>query len=119
MEPDDGRRFLVDRIWPRGIKRDSLRLDGWLKEVAPSEVLRGWFAHDPAKWDDFRSRYFSELDGNPQNWKDILQIARKENVTLLYGTRDTEHNNAIALKEYLERQLESQNFEEANSNLSH
>ncbi len=106
-EPDDGTRLLVDRIWPRGIKRDSLKLDGWLKDVAPSDALRHWFAHDPAKWDEFRRRYFAELDGRPQTWKGILETTRKGRVTLLYSAREAEHNNAVALKEYLERQLKS------------
>lgn len=104
-EPDDGARFLVDRIWPRGTKKDSLKLDGWLKDVAPSDTLRKWFAHDPAKWDEFRRRYFAELDSKPQTWQGILKIGREGNVTLLYGARETEHNNAVALKEYLERQV--------------
>ncbi len=106
-EPDDGARFLVDRIWPRGTKRDSLKLDSWLKDVAPSDTLRKWFAHDPAKWDEFRRRYSAELDAKPQSWQDILGIAREGNVTLLYSARETEHNNAVALKEYLERQLKA------------
>lgn len=104
-EPDDGTRFLVDRIWPRGVKRDSLKLDGWLKDVAPSKTLRNWFAHDPAKWDEFRHRYFLELDGKHQTWKTILETGRKGKVTLLYGARDIEHNNAVALREYMDRQL--------------
>jgi uncharacterized protein YeaO (DUF488 family) len=104
-EPDDGVRFLVDHIWPRGTRKDLLKLDGWLKDVAPSNMLRTWFAHDPARWDEFRRRYSAELDRNPQSWRDILQIARDGDVTLLYAARDTDHNNAIALCEYLERQL--------------
>lgn len=104
-ETGDGIRLLVDRIWPRGTKRDSLKLDDWLKDVAPSDILRRWFAHDPAKWDEFRHRYFAELDSKPKIWQGILEIARKGKVTLLYGAREAEHNNAVALKEYLERQF--------------
>jgi uncharacterized protein YeaO (DUF488 family) len=104
-DPDDGTRFLVDRIWPRGIKKDSLKLDGWLKDVAPSNTLRQWFTHDPAKWDEFRRRYFDELDSKPQTWKGILEAARKGKVTLLYGAKDIRYNNAVALKEYLEEHL--------------
>jgi len=99
--PDDGARFLVDRLWPRGMKREALQLDGWLKEVAPSDTLRRWFGHDPKKWEEFRRRYFVELDGRPEAWRLILEAARRGKVTLLYGARDTEHNNAVALGAYL------------------
>lgn len=102
---EDGTRLLVDGLWPRGLKRERLRLDAWLKEVAPSGELRHWFAHDPAKWAEFRRRYFAELDGKPEGWQPIIATARRGNVTLLYGARDTEHNNAVALKEYLETKL--------------
>jgi uncharacterized protein YeaO (DUF488 family) len=104
-EPGDGTRFLVDRIWPRGTRKDSLKLDGWLKDLAPSNELRRWFSHDPAKWDEFRRRYFAELDDKPQSWQGIVEIAGEGKVTLLFGARDAEHNNAVALREYLERQL--------------
>lgn len=100
--PADGTRFLIERLWPRGMKKTSLRLDAWLKEVGPSTNLRRWFSHDPKKWPEFRRRYFSELDRNPGAWKPILQAAREESVTLLFSSHDTEHNNAVALKEYLE-----------------
>ncbi len=102
---DDGSRFLVDRIWPRGIKKDSLKLDGWLKDVAPSNELRSWYSHDPSRWDEFRRRYFNELDSKPQAWQSILETARRSNVILLYGSRELQHNNAVALKEYLEERL--------------
>ena len=103
--PSDGSRFLVDRLWPRGTRREALRLDGWLKEVAPSDALRHWFGHEPAKWEEFRRRYAAELDGKPEAWQPILQAAQRGNVTLLYSARDTEHNNAVALKAYLEERL--------------
>jgi uncharacterized protein YeaO (DUF488 family) len=106
-ESDDGKRFLVDRIWPRGIRRDSLKLDGWLKDVAPGDALRKWYGHDPSKWGEFRRRYFIELDSNPQTWQSILETARRNNVTLLYGARETRYNNALALKEYLEERLKT------------
>ena len=99
--PDDGAHFLVDRLWPRGMKREALQLDGWLKEVAPSDALRRWFGHDPKKWEEFRRRYFIELDGRPEVWRPILEAARRGHVTLLYGARDTEHNNAVVLSDYL------------------
>jgi uncharacterized protein YeaO (DUF488 family) len=103
--PSDGSRFLVDRLWPRGMSKEALQLDGWLKDVAPSEALRRWFGHEPAKWEEFRRRYFVELAGKPEAWQPILQAASRDNVTLLYSARDTEHNNAVALKTYLEEQL--------------
>jgi len=104
-DPDDGARFLVDRLWPRGIKKGSLQLDGWPKEVSPSSELRRWFGHDPAKWAEFQRRYFAELDGKPASWQPLLAAAHAGPLTLLYGARDTEHNNAAALKIYLESKL--------------
>ncbi len=102
-EPGDGTRFLVERLWPRGIRKEALADAPWLKNVAPSAELRRWFGHDPAKWNEFRRRYFAELDAVPEAWRPILEAARRGNVTLLYSARDTEHNNARALAEYLER----------------
>jgi len=102
---EDGRRFLVDRLWPRGIKRESLSLDAWVKEVAPSDTLRRWFAHDPYRWDEFRRRYAAELDQRPEAWGPILEAARTGTVTLVYGARDSRHNNGVALKGYLEMKL--------------
>ena len=99
----DGKHYLVERLWPRGIKKTSLHLDGWFKDAAPSTELRKWFRHDPEKWEEFRRRYFAELDRTPGSWEAILQAARKNTVTLLYSSHDTEHNNAVALKEYLEQ----------------
>lgn len=101
-EPGDGTRFLVERLWPRGMKKEELPLDGWLKDAAPSDELRRWFSHDPAKWDEFRRRYDAELEGKPDVLQPLREAARQGNVTLLYSARDTEHNNAVALKEYLE-----------------
>ena len=98
---DDGVRILVERLWPRGIKKDALKLDTWLKDVAPSDGLRRWFAHDPRKWNGFRDRYFGELDANPKTWESVAKAARRGRVTLIYSSRDTEHNNAVALKDYL------------------
>ena len=104
VERGDGKRFLVDRLWPRGVMKGDLHIEGWLKDVAPSNELRKWFGHDPARWDEFQRLYFAELDAEPEAWQPILKVARRGNVTLLYGARDTEHNNAVALKEYLEKQ---------------
>jgi len=103
--PDDGKRFLVDRLWPRGVKKEALRLDGWLKDVAPSDGLRKWFGHDPAKWDEFRRRYFAELEAKPEAWEPLLEAARAGDVTLLFSARDEAHNNAVALKAFLETYL--------------
>lgn len=97
--------FLVERLWPRGIKKGSFRLDGWLQDVAPSHQLRRWFRHDPAKWDEFKHRYFSELDAKPDALKPLMEAARRGNVTLIYSSRDTVHNNAVALQQYLATKL--------------
>jgi uncharacterized protein YeaO (DUF488 family) len=102
-EPTDGTRFLVERLWPRGMKKGTLCLDGWFKDVAPSDALRRWFGHDLAKWQAFQRRYFAELDSKPAAWQPILEAAQRGDVTLLYSARDTEHNNAVALKAYVER----------------
>ena len=104
---DDGERFLVERLWPRGVKKENLRLEAWLKDVAPSTELRQWFQHDPAKWDEFRRRYFRELEKHSEAWQPLLARARRGRVTLVYSAHDTEHNNAIALKEFLERKIKS------------
>jgi uncharacterized protein YeaO (DUF488 family) len=101
----DGSRLLVDRIWPRGLKKNNLALEGWFKEVAPSDRLRKWFGHDPQKWKEFRHRYFAELRVKAETWAPILERARESNVTLLYGARDPEHNNAAALKDFLTAKL--------------
>ena len=101
----DGTRLLVERLWPRGVKKTSLEIKSWLKEVAPSAELRKWFSHDPAKWDEFRSRYFAELEASPDAWQPIIEAANHGTVTLIYSSHDTEHNNAVALKEFLNRHL--------------
>ena len=98
----DGRRFLVERLWPRGISKAKLRVDAWPKEVGPSTELRRWFSHDPGKWREFRRRYFRELDSRPGAWQPIASAARRGRVTLVYSSHDTEHNNAVALQQYLQ-----------------
>ncbi|MGZ3457569.1 MAG: DUF488 domain-containing protein [Archangium sp.] len=100
-----GTRFLVERLWPRGLKKADLPLDSWLREVSPSTQLRRWFSHDPAKWEEFRRRYTEELEAHPEAWEPILRAARQGPVTLLFSSRDTAHNNAVALKEYLDGKL--------------
>jgi uncharacterized protein YeaO (DUF488 family) len=99
--PSDGARFLVERLWPRGVAKEKLKIDAWLKEVGPSTELRKWFNHDPDKWDEFRKRYRRELDAHPDAWQPIVSAARRGPVTLVYSSHDTEHNNAVALREYL------------------
>jgi len=104
---DDGERFLVERLWPRGVKKQNLQVEAWLKDVAPSTELRQWFEHDPAKWDEFRRRYSRELEKHSEAWQPLLARARRGRVTLVYSAHDTEHNNAVALKEFLERKIKS------------
>lgn len=101
----DGSRFLVERLWPRGVRKASLPNVEWLKEVAPSAELRQWFHHDPQRWNEFRRRYFAELKHRENELGPILNAAQKGTVTLLYSSHDTEHNNAVALKEFLQHSL--------------
>jgi uncharacterized protein YeaO (DUF488 family) len=97
----DGRRLLVERLWPRGMKKEALKLDGWLRDVAPSTALREWFGHDPVRWEEFQLRYRAELEANPEAWRPILDATMAGSVTLLFSSRDTEHNNVVALRAYL------------------
>ena len=104
-DADDGKRFLVDRVWPRGLKKEDLQLNDWLKDVAPSAELRRWFGHDPDKWPEFRRRYLEELRAHPEVVQPLLDAARQCPVSLLFAARDTEHNNAVVLKAYLDAEL--------------
>jgi uncharacterized protein YeaO (DUF488 family) len=101
----DRPRFLVERLWPRGVRRADLQLDDWVKDVGPSTELRRWFGHEPEKWDEFRRRYFTELDGRPEAWEPLRDAADAGDITLLYSSHDAEHNNAVALREYLMARL--------------
>lgn len=101
---DDGARVLVDRLWPRGVSKEEARLDRWEKDLAPSNELRRWFGHDPAKWEEFLRRYRAELEGNEEALARLRQEAGEGTVTLLYAARDEEHNNAVALKRYIEEE---------------
>jgi uncharacterized protein YeaO (DUF488 family) len=94
--------ILVDRLWPRGIRKDQVRVDLWLKDIAPSHQLRRWFGYDPAKWDEFKKRYFAELETKAELVRVILDKAKNGPVCLLYGARDEKHNDAVALKELLD-----------------
>jgi uncharacterized protein YeaO (DUF488 family) len=98
----DGARILVDRLWPRGISKDKLQLDTWMKDIAPSNELRKWFHAGDHTWGDFRRRYFKELSAQPQLVAELRKKARGQTVTLIYAGRDEQHNNAVALKEYLQ-----------------
>ena len=97
----DGLRILVDRIWPRGVRKAQARIDVWLKDVAPSTALRQWFGHDPARWSEFRRRYRTELKQQPERVAELRALARKGRVTLVFGARDERHNQAVVLKELL------------------
>lgn len=101
----DGKRILVERLWPRGIRKAALHLDTWTKDAGPSTALRKWFGHDPKKWDEFRRRYGAELERNAEAWEPIMKAAREGDVTLLFSSHDTDHNNAVALKGYLESKM--------------
>ena len=102
VEDSDGTRFLVERLWPRGMKKEELVMDAWLKDVAPSSELRRWYSHDVQKWEEFQRRYRSELVKNAEGWKPILEALKQGYVTLLYSARDVEHNSALVLKSFLE-----------------
>ena len=102
-EDADGQRVLIDRIWPRGVSREQLHLDDWARELAPSAALRTWFGHDPARFGEFRRRYLSELLAHELKVRELRRIARHGTLTLVYGARDTEHNDAVVLAELLRR----------------
>ena len=104
-QASNGVRFLVERLWPRGMKKEELKMKAWLKDVAPSQGLRKWYGHDPGKWEEFQQRYRSELESSPDAWSPILEAAQRGDVTLLYSARDTEHNSALVLKEFLEKKM--------------
>ncbi len=97
----DGTRVLIDRLWPRGVRKDDAALDLWLKELGPSTELRQWFGHDPARWDEFRARYRAELAGKPALMAQLLGLAREGVLTLVYAARDEQHNDAVVLRELI------------------
>jgi uncharacterized protein YeaO (DUF488 family) len=100
--PADGKRILVDRLWPRGVSKEAARVDEWLREIAPSNDLRTWFGHEPARWEEFRVRYRKELETHGDIVSRLRAEARKGTVTLLFAAKDTERNNAVVLKELLD-----------------
>jgi len=97
----DGQRILVERLWPRGMKKEALQVHAWRKDVAPSTQLRMWFGHRPERWQEFRRRYRKELRANSESWSSILDASKRRTVTLLYSAHDLEHNGAVVLREYL------------------
>ncbi len=107
VEPEDGRRVLVERLWPRGLRKEQAHLDGWLKDIAPSDALRKWFHHDPDRWAEFERRYARELESDAAHAAidDLVQRAASETVTLVFSAHDGEHNNAVVLKRMIERRL--------------
>lgn len=102
-ERGDGERILVDRLWPRGLSKRAAAIDQWMKELGPSHELRKWFGHDPARWREFSRRYLAELRPQRQTLAAIGRRARRQTVSLLFGARDTEHNNAVVLKRVIDR----------------
>ncbi|MEO8876740.1 MAG: DUF488 family protein [Polyangiaceae bacterium] len=96
-----GKRYLVDRLWPRGVKRDALHIEGWLQDVAPSEKLRQWFGHDPKRWVAFKTRYLAELHANKEALAPLVAAVAHGPVTLVFGAKDEERNNAVVLRAYL------------------
>lgn len=99
--PEDGERYLVDRLWPRGVKKDALVLTGWLKEIAPSNSLRRWFGHDPARWTEFRRRYRGKLKSQRTALQSLREALKRGPVTLVYSAHDESHNQAVVLREFL------------------
>lgn len=97
----DGWRVLVERLWPRGVRKEDLHANAWEKDVAPSHALRKWYSHDVSRWPEFQRRYRQELDQNPEAWRPLLEVARSRKVTLLFSARDVEHNSAVVLRDYL------------------
>ncbi|MFN4133337.1 MAG: DUF488 domain-containing protein [Candidatus Hadarchaeales archaeon] len=101
-EKSDGKRILVDRLWPRGVSNDKLKVHEWLRDIAPSHELRKWFAHNQAKWDAFKMRYWKELERNRELLKKLKRESREITITLVYGAKSRAYNNAVVLKEFLE-----------------
>jgi len=101
-EESDGQRVLVERLWPRGLSKEKARVDLWLKDAAPSTELRKWFNHETSKWEEFKKRYFAELDANPEVLKSILEMLGNETLTFVFASKEQTYNNSAALREYLE-----------------
>ena len=106
-EPSDGRRFLVDRVWPRGIRKEAANVEAWVKEAGPSDELRKWFGHDPERWSEFRRRYVRELSHHRDVLAPMVQAARDGDITLVYSARDQAHNQAVVIKNVLQDMLDT------------
>lgn len=98
---DDGTRILIDRLWPRGVKKVDAAIDHWAKDIAPSTALRKWFGHDPARWQEFRKRYAAEVDAHPEKLGELRALAQQGTITLIYSAHDEVHNDAVALRDFL------------------
>lgn len=105
-QPEHGVRVFVDRLWPRGLTRERVGADFWMKQIAPSNALRKWYSHDPSKWIEFKSRYYAELESNPLV-QDLVKLCRTREVVFLFSAKERRFNNAAALKEFVEKKLES------------
>jgi uncharacterized protein YeaO (DUF488 family) len=105
IDESDALRILIDRLWPRGLSKEKVKIDLWLKDIAPNNDLRKWYAHDPKKWDEFKKKYFKELNSQKDPVDLIIQKSKRGNVTLLYSAKDKKFNNAAALKEYIETKV--------------
>jgi uncharacterized protein YeaO (DUF488 family) len=103
--PQDGFRILVDRLWPRGLSKEKAKVDLWLREISPSNELRKWYGHDPEKWGEFKRRYYEEIGSQQEPLELLLKKAKQGTITLLYGSKEEKLNNAVALKEYLEKKM--------------
>ncbi len=104
--PEDGKRILVERLWPRGLRKDQAKIDLWLKDVAPSAELRKWYGHDPEKWNEFKARYWKELEAKPELVADLAQECKANTVTFVFGSKEKKLNSAAALKEYIETRFD-------------
>lgn len=102
-DSSDGKRVLIDRLWPRGLTKEKAHVDEWLKDIAPSTELRKWFGHDPDKWLEFQKRYAKELDNNQANVSKLKDLLKSGQATIVYGAKDEQHNDAVVLKDYLEK----------------
>ncbi len=105
----DGVRILVDRLWPRGLSKEKVKIDHWMKNISPSSELRKWYNHDPKKWNEFKERYFSELNSNIDMLNSLIEVVKNNKSTLVYSSKEEEFNNAVALKEFLVKHLAKNN----------
>lgn len=105
VSDQDGARILVDRLWPRGVKKTEAKIDYWAKEISPSTELRKWFGHDPKKWDEFRAKYYNELGAKLENVIKVLRLSRNDRITFIYSAKDVKYNQAVALKNFVEKLL--------------